>query len=133
MLRMAWLVQALDDVVDSKTVDDARFQEACHRTLRWIDRCIAAHKRPTEQNLFGIVQGGLDVSPGGLRDQCLEVCATTQQAPLHRTALHCITENCCLLLCLVCTGHAEARREPARVRHRRAGWRRGEETILACR
>lgn len=26
---------------------------------RWLDRCIAAHKRPTEQNLFGIVQGGL--------------------------------------------------------------------------
>ncbi|RHY63703.1 hypothetical protein DYB38_013325, partial [Aphanomyces astaci] len=25
-------------------------------TLRWIDRCIAAHKRPATQNLFGIVQ-----------------------------------------------------------------------------
>lgn len=29
------------------------------RTLRWIDRCITAHKRPHAQNLFGIVQGGL--------------------------------------------------------------------------
>lgn len=29
------------------------------RTLRWIDRCIEAHKRPHAQNLFGIVQGGL--------------------------------------------------------------------------
>ena len=28
-----------------------------HRTLRWIDRCIKAHKRPHDQNLFGIVQG----------------------------------------------------------------------------
>lgn len=65
------IMMALDDVVDSKTVDDARFTEACHRTLRWIDRCIAAHARPTEQNLFGIVQGGLDTSPGGLRDVCV--------------------------------------------------------------
>ncbi|RYY32282.1 tRNA guanosine(34) transglycosylase Tgt, partial [archaeon] len=66
------IMMALDDVVDSKTVDDERFKEACYRTLRWIDRCISAHGRPTEQNLFGIVQGGLDVSPGGLRDICLE-------------------------------------------------------------
>ena len=65
------IMMALDDVVDSKTVNDARFREACHRTLRWIDRCIAAHGRAAEQNLFGIAQGGLDVSPGGLRDVCL--------------------------------------------------------------
>jgi tRNA-guanine transglycosylase len=62
------IMMALDDVVDSKTVNDERFREACARTLRWIDRCISAHSRPTEQNLFGIVQGGLDISPGGLRD-----------------------------------------------------------------
>lgn len=66
------IMMALDDVVDAKTVDAERFREACFRTLRWIDRCIAAHKRKEEQNLFGIVQGGLDVSPGGLRDICLE-------------------------------------------------------------
>ena len=42
-------------------MDEARFEEATHRTTRWIDRCIAAHSRPTEQALFGIVQGGLDV------------------------------------------------------------------------
>jgi queuine/archaeosine tRNA-ribosyltransferase len=30
-------------------VDAARFEEATHRTTRWIDRCIAAHGRPTEQ------------------------------------------------------------------------------------
>ena len=34
-------------------------------------RCIAAHTRKQEQNLFAIIQGGLDVSEGGLRDQCL--------------------------------------------------------------
>ena len=33
-----------------------RFEEATHRTTRWIDRCIAAHSRPQEQNLFAIVQ-----------------------------------------------------------------------------
>jgi hypothetical protein len=36
--------------------DLARFEEATHRTTRWLDRCIAAHKRPNEQNLFPIVQ-----------------------------------------------------------------------------
>ena len=39
---------------------DCRFEEATHRTTRWIDRCIKAHARPHEQNLFAIVQGGLD-------------------------------------------------------------------------
>ena len=62
---------ALDDVVHSCTDDDARFTEATHRTVRWLDRCIAAHSRKDEQNLFAIVQGGLDVTPGGLRDQCV--------------------------------------------------------------
>lgn len=28
------------------------------RTSRWAERCLAAHKRPEEQGLFGIVQGG---------------------------------------------------------------------------
>lgn len=65
------IMMALDDVVDAKTVDAARFEEACDRTLRWIDRCIGAHKRIEQQNLFGIVQGGLDISPGGLRERCL--------------------------------------------------------------
>ena len=56
-----WRLQALDDVVDSKTVNHERFTEACHRTLRWIDRCIAGHSRPHDQNLFGIVQVSLGV------------------------------------------------------------------------
>ena len=30
------------------------------RSIRWLDRCIKAHKKPDKQNLFGIVQGGLD-------------------------------------------------------------------------
>lgn len=66
------IIMALDDVVHSCTDDDERFKEATHRTIRWLDRCIAAHSRKDEQNLFAIVQGGLDVSEGGLRDQCLQ-------------------------------------------------------------
>jgi len=54
------IIMALDDVVSSVTEDMERFEEATHRTTRWIDRCIAAHQRPHEQSLFGIVQGGLD-------------------------------------------------------------------------
>lgn len=63
------IIMALDDVVSSVHVGPERFEEATHRTLRWIDRCIAAHSRPGEQNLFAIVQGGLDVR---LRDICLK-------------------------------------------------------------
>lgn len=62
----------LDDVVSSISDDMERFKEATARSVRWLDRCIAAHKRPHEQNLFGIIQGGLDISEGGLRDICLE-------------------------------------------------------------
>ena len=29
------------------------------RSIRWLDRCIAAHKNPGHQNLFGIIQGGI--------------------------------------------------------------------------
>jgi queuine tRNA-ribosyltransferase len=29
------------------------------RTYRWLERCLAAHQRPQEQALFGIVQGGI--------------------------------------------------------------------------
>jgi queuine tRNA-ribosyltransferase len=47
----------LDDVVSSVCTDKARFEEATQRTIRWLDRCIAAHLRPHDQNLFAIVQG----------------------------------------------------------------------------
>jgi tRNA-guanine transglycosylase len=67
------IMMALDDVVHSTTGAKelameyggytggmARVAEATDRTTRWLDRCIAAHKRPNEQNLFAIIQGGLD-------------------------------------------------------------------------
>jgi len=63
------IIMALDDVVHSCTADPARFEEATHRTLRWIDRCIAAHDREHDQSLFGIIQGGLDPK---LREICLK-------------------------------------------------------------
>ncbi|GMH38116.1 hypothetical protein BSKO_06000 [Bryopsis sp. KO-2023] len=63
------IIMALDDVVPATTVSAERFEEATHRTTRWIDRCIAAHSRPNEQNLFAIIQGGVDPR---LRDISLE-------------------------------------------------------------
>jgi len=62
------IMMALDDVCSSTTVGP-RVEEAMHRTLRWIDRCIGAHKKPHKQNRFGIVQGGLDPE---LRAYCLK-------------------------------------------------------------
>jgi len=50
------IIMALDDVVPSTQLVPERFEEATHRTTRWIDRCIAAHARPTEQSLFAIIQ-----------------------------------------------------------------------------
>jgi queuine tRNA-ribosyltransferase len=41
--------------------------EAVERTLRWAQLCKAAHARPADQSLFGIVQGGTDLS---LREEC---------------------------------------------------------------
>jgi len=65
------IIMALDDVVSSVADDNERFKTATHRTLRWYDRCYAAHAKKDTQNLFPIVQGGTDTSIGGLRDQCL--------------------------------------------------------------
>ncbi|KAJ2850437.1 Queuine tRNA-ribosyltransferase catalytic subunit 1 [Coemansia brasiliensis] len=53
------IMMQLDDVVSSLTTGP-RVEEAMWRSLRWLDRGIKAHKRPSEQNLFPIVQGGLD-------------------------------------------------------------------------
>eukprot|EP00466_Bigelowiella_natans_P016305 jgi/Bigna1/58509/fgenesh1_pm.100_\ len=63
------IMMALDDVCPSTCDDYKRFVEASDRTLRWIDRCIKAHKNKHRQNLYGIVQGGLDAK---LRDYSLK-------------------------------------------------------------
>ena len=50
-----------------------RLDVANERTVRWLERCKAAHARPDEQALFGIIQGGTDLDR---RDWCLErICA----------------------------------------------------------
>ncbi|THH20426.1 hypothetical protein EW146_g933 [Bondarzewia mesenterica] len=65
------IIMQLDDVVSSLTMGP-RVGDAMRRSVRWLDRCIEQHERAGKQdvqNLFAIVQGGLDVE---LRDQCLE-------------------------------------------------------------
>jgi tRNA-guanine family transglycosylase len=53
------IMMQLDDVV-APQLPLARIEEAMWRSLRWLDRSIDAHKRKNEQNIFPIVQGGLD-------------------------------------------------------------------------
>lgn len=62
------IMMQLDDVVSS-TVTGPRVEEAMHRSIRWLDRCIAANKNPDRQNLFAIIQGGLNAE---LRKKCLD-------------------------------------------------------------
>ncbi|KAJ7218033.1 tRNA-guanine(15) transglycosylase-like protein [Mycena pura] len=65
------IIMQLDDVVPSLTPDHARVEEAMERSIRWLDRCIAYHNssgNQDTQNLFAIVQGGLDFE---LRDRCV--------------------------------------------------------------
>ena len=59
----------LDDVIATTSPDAARIEEAMHRSVRWLDRCVAAHAKPEAQNLFCIIQGGLDLE---LRRKCCE-------------------------------------------------------------
>lgn len=50
----------LDDVVQTTFQDYDRIKEATERTSRWLDRCLKAHKRPSDQSIFPIVQGLLN-------------------------------------------------------------------------
>ncbi|XP_047041840.1 queuine tRNA-ribosyltransferase catalytic subunit [Helicoverpa zea] len=54
------IIMQLDDVVQTTFQDYDRIKEATERTSRWLDRCLAAHQRPTEQSIFPIVQGLLN-------------------------------------------------------------------------
>ncbi|XP_050432561.1 queuine tRNA-ribosyltransferase catalytic subunit [Adelges cooleyi] len=54
------IIMQLDDVVPTTLQDSARMEESTYRTTRWLDRCIKSHKHPEKQNIFPIVQGGLD-------------------------------------------------------------------------
>ncbi|XP_053907855.1 queuine tRNA-ribosyltransferase catalytic subunit 1 isoform X2 [Cuculus canorus] len=61
------IVMQLDDVVSS-TETGPRVEEAMMRSVRWLDRSVAAHSLPQRQRLFAIIQGGLDPD---LRRRCI--------------------------------------------------------------
>lgn len=61
------IMMQLDDVLVTTSPDNVRMKVAMERSVRWLDRCIAAHKNTDRQNLFCIIQGGLDLD---LRRQC---------------------------------------------------------------
>jgi hypothetical protein len=66
-------------LVSSLTIGP-RVEEAMSRSVRWLDRCIAQHElsgKKDSQNLFAIVQGGLDPS---LRDRCLDAMIARRDA-----------------------------------------------------
>jgi tRNA-guanine family transglycosylase len=61
------IIMQLDDVIATTSPDHARMKEAMERSVRWLDRCIQAHQYPERQNLFCIIQGGLDLD---MRKEC---------------------------------------------------------------
>ena len=61
------IMMQLDDVIQTTSPDAERMREAMYRSVRWLDRCIAAHQKPDTQNLFCIIQGGLDLD---MRREC---------------------------------------------------------------
>ena len=61
------IMMQLDDVLVTTSPDVARMREAMLRSVRWLDRCIASHRNPERQNLFCIIQGGLDLE---MRREC---------------------------------------------------------------
>ncbi|KAK6747741.1 hypothetical protein RB195_000749 [Necator americanus] len=61
------VMMQLDHVVHVLTTGDV-VEEAMQRSIRWMDRCEKAHTR-SDQALFPIVQGGLDLN---LRKKCTE-------------------------------------------------------------
>lgn len=62
------IMMQLDDVANPLSSEE-RLLEAMERSVRWLDRCKNEHKRPSDQALFAIVQGGLDLAR---RQRCLE-------------------------------------------------------------
>lgn len=62
------IIMMFDQCPDSTAPVEVQ-RQAVERTLRWAELCIDAHQRPTEQALFPIVQGGLDLE---LRRSCAE-------------------------------------------------------------
>ncbi|KAG5472398.1 hypothetical protein LSCM1_03797 [Leishmania martiniquensis] len=61
------IMMQLDDVVHTLTVGP-RVEEAAKRSIRWLDRCLAANQNRDKQCIFGIVQGALNAE---LRRYCV--------------------------------------------------------------
>ncbi|MBX3373487.1 MAG: tRNA-guanine transglycosylase [Phycisphaeraceae bacterium] len=55
-----------------------RLRDAHDRTVRWLARCVAAHRSADRQALFGIVQGGTDLA---LREEAASVVTTRFDLP----------------------------------------------------
>ena len=62
------IMMALDDVINP-TLKGDRVEEACDRTIRWVDRNISANSNETKQSLFPIVQGSINLE---LRERCVK-------------------------------------------------------------
>jgi queuine tRNA-ribosyltransferase len=62
------IMMQLDDCVHTLT-EGPRAVEATHRSIRWLDRCLGANTKPKQQQVFGIIQGVLDID---LRKICLK-------------------------------------------------------------
>lgn len=62
------IIMALDDCPPAlapggdRLAYERRLDDANERTVRWLHECAAAHARPDDQSLFGIVQGGTDLA-----------------------------------------------------------------------
>ena len=63
------IMMAFDQCPPAAAAAEAH-RQAVARTLRWAEQSLSAHGRRGEQGLFGIVQGGVDLS---LRRQCAGV------------------------------------------------------------
>jgi tRNA-guanine transglycosylase len=75
------IIMQLDDVIATTSPDEERMRDAMYRSIRWLDRCILEHLKPdpygitptstyaSRQNLFCIIQGGLDLD---MRRECCE-------------------------------------------------------------
>lgn len=70
------IMMQLDDVVHVSTTGP-RVEQAMYRSIRWLDRCLKANKRIDKQNIFPIIQGGLDLE---LRKKCIDA-MITRNAP----------------------------------------------------
>ncbi len=62
------IIMAFDQCPPATAPVDVHAQ-AVERTIRWAEQCLAAHARPDEQGLFGIVQGGVDLDLRGTTAQ----------------------------------------------------------------